>query len=180
MISNGTLSPNPEAGGTLSCLLNGTEGQQMMDNLCIDSHGRIIIQEDPGNNAYLHWDAATGRFTIVPWDMNLALSGFGGGRMGPGGDGGGEVVVGDRREAAASGEAGWQPSEQVDGGLGPQLPEQVQRVGGDGEDGGGQLADGRRAAGAERHGHHGLLGAGLGLLLVARRGRCGGGTGKRG
>lgn len=45
--------------------------------------------DGPGNNAYLHWDAATGRFTIVPWDMNLALSGFGGGRMGPGGDGGG-------------------------------------------------------------------------------------------
>ena len=43
--------------------------------------------DGPGNNAYLHWDAATGMFTIVPWDMNLAFGGMGGGR-GPGGFGG--------------------------------------------------------------------------------------------
>lgn len=60
---------NPEAGGTLSCLLNGTEGQQMMDNLCIDSHGRIIIQEDPGNNAHdasiWMFDTTTGNFMRI-------------------------------------------------------------------------------------------------------------------
>lgn len=40
--------------------------------------------DGPGNNAYLWWDAATRRFTIVPWDMNLAFGGFsGGGRGGP-------------------------------------------------------------------------------------------------
>lgn len=44
---------NPEAGGTITALLNGDEGQQMMDNLCIDSHGRILIQEDPGNQDHL-------------------------------------------------------------------------------------------------------------------------------
>jgi spore coat protein CotH len=39
--------------------------------------------DGPGNNAYLHWDAATGRFTIVPWDMNLAFGGLAaGGRPG--------------------------------------------------------------------------------------------------
>jgi spore coat protein CotH len=50
--------------------------------------------DGPGNNAYLHWDAATGTFTIVPWDMNLAFGarmggGFGGGQggRGPGGQG---------------------------------------------------------------------------------------------
>jgi spore coat protein CotH len=41
--------------------------------------------DGPGNNAYLHWDAATGMLTIVPWDMNLAFGGLGGGRGGPGG-----------------------------------------------------------------------------------------------
>lgn len=44
---------NPQAGGTLTTLLTGTEGQQMFDNLTIDSHGRILIQEDPGANDYL-------------------------------------------------------------------------------------------------------------------------------
>lgn len=44
--------------------------------------------DGPGNNAYLHWDAATGAFTIVPWDMNLAFGGLGGGGgSGPGGNG---------------------------------------------------------------------------------------------
>jgi Bacterial protein of unknown function (DUF839) len=43
----------PELGGTVTALLNGTEGQQMMDNMCIDSLGRAIIQEDPGNQPYL-------------------------------------------------------------------------------------------------------------------------------
>jgi spore coat protein CotH len=40
--------------------------------------------DGPGNNAYLWYDAATGQFTVVPWDMNLAFrqGGFGGG---PGG-----------------------------------------------------------------------------------------------
>lgn len=44
---------NPEAGGTITAVLDGTEGQQMMDNICIDTHGRILIQEDIGNNAAL-------------------------------------------------------------------------------------------------------------------------------
>ncbi|WP_428940357.1 alkaline phosphatase PhoX [Fontivita pretiosa] len=44
---------NPESGGVLTMLLDGTEGQQMFDNLCIDAHGRILIQEDPGGQSYL-------------------------------------------------------------------------------------------------------------------------------
>ena len=46
--------------------------------------------DGPGNNAYLRWDAATGTFTIVPWDMNLA---FGTGIGGPGGFGPAARVV---------------------------------------------------------------------------------------
>lgn len=41
---------NPTAGGTVTALLDGTEGQQMFDNICIDSQGRILLQEDVGNN----------------------------------------------------------------------------------------------------------------------------------
>lgn len=41
---------NPTAGGTVTALLDGTEGQQMLDNICIDTLGRIILQEDVGNN----------------------------------------------------------------------------------------------------------------------------------
>jgi len=44
---------NPTAGGEITPLLSGTEGQQMLDNMCIDSHGRIVMQEDPGNQDHL-------------------------------------------------------------------------------------------------------------------------------
>lgn len=44
----------------------------------------------PGNNSYLHWDAETGRFTVVPWDYNLAFGGLGGGPGGGFGGGPGE------------------------------------------------------------------------------------------
>lgn len=60
---------NPTAGGTVTALLDGTEGQQMFDNICIDSHGRILIQEDIGNNALLGkvwlYDTATGGFGVI-------------------------------------------------------------------------------------------------------------------
>jgi hypothetical protein len=41
---------NPAAGGTIEMLLDGTEGQIMFDNLTVDTHGRVLLQEDPGNN----------------------------------------------------------------------------------------------------------------------------------
>ncbi len=45
--------------------------------------------DGPGNNSYLYYDAETGRFTVVPWDHNLAFGvtngGMGGGGMGGGG-----------------------------------------------------------------------------------------------
>lgn len=39
--------------------------------------------DGPGNNSYLWWDAESGQFTVVPWDMNLALGGMGGFPGGP-------------------------------------------------------------------------------------------------
>jgi hypothetical protein len=43
---------NPAAGGKLEMLLDGSEGQKMMDNLTITKRGQILIQEDPGNQSY--------------------------------------------------------------------------------------------------------------------------------
>jgi serralysin len=49
---------NPTAGGTIKMLLDGTEGQVMMDNITVGADGHVYIQEDPGNNARLAklWD----------------------------------------------------------------------------------------------------------------------------
>lgn len=54
---------DPEAGGTLELLLDGTEavysesgGESSLnkpDNMTIDTHGNVLIQEDPGENAHL-------------------------------------------------------------------------------------------------------------------------------
>jgi hypothetical protein len=44
---------NPSAGGTIKLLLNGTEGQQMFDNITVDAQGRVTLCEDVGNNARL-------------------------------------------------------------------------------------------------------------------------------
>ena len=43
---------NPENGGTISALLDGTEGQKMLDNLTIDNSGHILLQEDVGGNIH--------------------------------------------------------------------------------------------------------------------------------
>jgi hypothetical protein len=39
---------HPENGGSITAVLDGSEGQNMMDNICVDSLGRVIIQEDIG------------------------------------------------------------------------------------------------------------------------------------
>ncbi len=44
---------NPELGGTIEAVLDGTEGQKMLDNMAIDKYGHILLQEDVGNNAHL-------------------------------------------------------------------------------------------------------------------------------
>lgn len=44
---------NLTAGGKITAVLDGTEGQQMFDNLAIDNWGHSINQEDVGNNAHL-------------------------------------------------------------------------------------------------------------------------------
>ncbi len=43
---------NPETGGTITAVLDGTEGQKMLDNMTIDKLGHILLQEDPGGQAH--------------------------------------------------------------------------------------------------------------------------------
>ena len=40
----------PETGGGIEILLEGAEGHKMLDNVTMDRHGRIVMQEDVGNN----------------------------------------------------------------------------------------------------------------------------------
>jgi secreted PhoX family phosphatase len=40
---------NPALGGSVSAVLDGSEGQHMMDNITVDD-GHVLIQEDPGSN----------------------------------------------------------------------------------------------------------------------------------
>lgn len=44
---------NPAAGGTITMLLDGTEGQEMLDNLTVNDRGQLLLQEDVGENARL-------------------------------------------------------------------------------------------------------------------------------
>ncbi|OQP58213.1 hypothetical protein A3860_07770 [Niastella vici] len=49
-------------GGTVAAVLDGTEGQQMFDNITIDHWGHILLVEDVGNNAHL---GKTWQYTIA-------------------------------------------------------------------------------------------------------------------
>jgi hypothetical protein len=44
---------HPELGGTIDMLLNGTEGQQMLDNIGVNGRGQIVALEDIGNQPAL-------------------------------------------------------------------------------------------------------------------------------
>lgn len=59
---------HPELGGTIKAVLDGTEGQQMFDNITV-ANGKVILQEDPGNQAYVakvwEYDIAHDTLTTV-------------------------------------------------------------------------------------------------------------------
>ena len=63
---------NPQAGGTITAVLDGSEGQKMFDNLTV-ADGKVILQEDPGNQGYIakvyEYDIATDTLSsIVTFD----------------------------------------------------------------------------------------------------------------
>ncbi len=59
---------NPELGGTITAVLDGTEGPKMMDNICIDNYGHVLMQEDVGGNAHL---GKTWQYTIATDNLKL-------------------------------------------------------------------------------------------------------------
>jgi len=44
---------DPSEGGTVTAVLDGTEGQKMMDNITVNDRGQVLIEEDVGNNERL-------------------------------------------------------------------------------------------------------------------------------
>jgi Esterase-like activity of phytase/Bacterial Ig domain/PA14 domain/Secretion system C-terminal sorting domain/Bacterial protein of unknown function (DUF839) len=67
-------------GGTITAVLDGTEGQQMLDNLTIDNSGHMILQEDVGNNTRVGkiWQyniATDSLFEIAAHDSTRFLTG---------------------------------------------------------------------------------------------------------
>jgi hypothetical protein len=71
---------NPQLGGTITAVLDGTEGQQMLDNFGIDNSGHIILQEDVGNQAHLgkmwEYTISTDAFVqIATHDANRFITG---------------------------------------------------------------------------------------------------------
>lgn len=72
---------NPELGGTIEAVINGTEaGQQMFDNMAVDGRGHLLLQEDVGNNAHLGkiWQyniAADSLFPIAYHDSTRFITG---------------------------------------------------------------------------------------------------------
>ncbi len=60
---------DPAAGGTIEMLLDGSEGQHMLDNLTVDASGELLLQEDPGGNDHVariwRYSPATDRLTLI-------------------------------------------------------------------------------------------------------------------
>jgi len=59
---------SPWMGGTVTVVLNGTEGQKMFDNMAIDNTGHILLQEDVGNNAHI---GKIWQYTIGDGDLKI-------------------------------------------------------------------------------------------------------------
>ncbi|WP_225205804.1 alkaline phosphatase PhoX [Novosphingobium huizhouense] len=74
---------DPAKGGKLEAVLDGTEGQQMFDNITV-ANGKVILQEDPGNQSYVskvyEYDIATDTLTSIlkfdPAQFTPGLPGF--------------------------------------------------------------------------------------------------------
>jgi hypothetical protein len=64
-----TDAKNPTLGGTVKMLLDGTEGQQMFDNITVNQDGKLILCEDVGNQAHIgkvwQYDPATDQLTML-------------------------------------------------------------------------------------------------------------------
>jgi len=59
---------NMAAGGTVTVLLNGTEGHKMLDNIGFDNSGHLLMQEDVGNQAHI---SKIWQYTLGTGDMKI-------------------------------------------------------------------------------------------------------------
>jgi hypothetical protein len=71
---------NPAAGGKIDMLLDGTEGQKMLDNITVNDRGQVLAQEDVGGNAHIGkvwlYDTASDTLTeILHHDESRFLAG---------------------------------------------------------------------------------------------------------
>lgn len=59
----------PQLGGEIEMLLDGTEGQRMLDNMTLDQYGHVYLQEDPGGNDHIakvwRYDIASDTLTLI-------------------------------------------------------------------------------------------------------------------
>lgn len=117
---NADLSPLIEFLDFINNSDDATFNEELADRLDVDEFATYLAMQElinnfddidgPGNNSYLYYDTATGMFTVVAWDHNLAFGGFGGGGF-PGG--GPEFPGGDPDEGFGA------PDEDGRGGIGP-------------------------------------------------------------
>ncbi|MES2704105.1 MAG: choice-of-anchor D domain-containing protein [Bacteroidota bacterium] len=66
-----TNAATPTLGGTITAVLDGTEGPKMIDNIGIDNFGHIMMVEDVGGNAHL---GKTWQYTIATDALKLVGS----------------------------------------------------------------------------------------------------------
>ena len=71
---------NPELGGTITAVLDGTEGPKMIDNIGMDNFGNIMLQEDVGSQAHLgkiwQYNTATDALKLIAQhDANRFITG---------------------------------------------------------------------------------------------------------
>jgi hypothetical protein len=93
---------NPAAGGAITLLLDGDEtGTQMFDNLCFDAYGRILIQEDPGNQAHAariwSYEVGSGTLTEIAKHDDAIFGDY------AGGVGSGTILAGFTQDEESSG-----------------------------------------------------------------------------
>ena len=72
---------NSTAGGTIEAVLDGTEDHNMFDNLAVDRYGRVMLQEDPGNQVHnakiWEYDIATDHLTQIAMHDPARFGGIG-------------------------------------------------------------------------------------------------------
>lgn len=69
---------SPELGGTITAVLDGTEGQKMLDNIAVAVNGKAYLCEDVGNQAHIGkiwgYDIATDMLTPIAYHDSTRFS----------------------------------------------------------------------------------------------------------